>query len=718
MTNVLQQYFGISTFLKVRLPLPNKYPLFYQNNIVYQGTIQWSSEELEFTDILHSFLQELISRNPSRIASGSCRNLPIFLRDTPSNRLLWALRPSAITKSPSISSAVTHEVVSTKGLARKEILLKITGRCLKDCAGVFEPHVYIFAPHGNVSCLGTKRPVVTDLEKRYDGSQGLMFCLVDEKGQSSDIPVLRVSETATHVAIYIYCRKKTKTIVPIYQVISRGYVSVSDIHLPLTTFAGPMSSSYAVDRSMATVRTFDYVPHYVFSLTGEDKESLKFESAPKRLFSDKVERALNTYTECMYSKVSVLRLRENQSFIYRGLNHLLPITILAYFDPDTVSDASMENSLDRLQRRRGMSRADFCRFMNGLSSEKLQADFKLRLQVKQIVIEACNLINTFVYTEDEVFGVETDMHQSIRLTNTGDCEDAAEGVFRIIQYLVRWKNARREDTRALCQFLQTAHVTPLFVHMRVNYPSSNSHSVASGAVLENSSTGSWNASKSHHLYFMEGTTTEHGDFCDDNDEDSQWRVKMAKIIPSNSKLDFYKEPCAQTCGGSSDFYVGFVGAIVCAEGETPVYAYFADSKGIVDKGTDVCKTTMSSDYSLKNIFTVSEMKSEWFQVANQQMQYLAALSPPLPPDAAGDLSFLEQYRPWLDRLSALQKKVENTTLSSHIKAFTVFLNLCITEKEFEDSLNDIKNISAMCAEVKVTPFSLFKGSIVCEINFR
>lgn len=714
-----------SSFVRMKTPLPEKYPLFYSDDFKAnraRGCLPWSDADHRYAVVIHQLMRHLWRHDPAvALETQTLPPPPPFLIDLYADRvvatLVWSVRPTQMTgpvaEAPRLCAQPAGKPSS---MARFRPRIRV----VRAHANYADMHACFYAPApARVRHVSSARLPDTELCRRYARADNCAMMPIDAACE------LELSPGATHVAVAIFCRVTgAGTIVPVYEVASRGFVSAAAA-AAFTTFAGPMTASYSVDRDMNTQRDFDYLPHCVVTLDGSDPVHVQPAAAPSPLVDAATQQAFNAYTETLYHAAERAALHENQSFVYRGLNALVPITAAAYFAPDRVSDAQIEDSLDRLLARRGMTTDEFCALFDSVTRETLRESPTLRLEIKQLVIEAANLVNTLTYRDDAVFGIESDMHENIRLTNCGDCEDAAEGAFRIMRYLYQWKSPRRRDAQSLCEFLRRFGVSPALVHMRVNYHSSNSHTTAAAMVLEYKAGGdAAHADAAHQMYFLEGTTPEHANFCDyAADDDAAWRIKMGKLVSKKSCLDYYKEPCEEHCGGSS-FYVGFVGAVVVPPpdvGKKPFYAFFVDptERRPQDHGVDVCKATIASEYELRDLLAEEgATNAAWAGRAHEGMRFVASFVPPLPPQ--DECVFpTAQYGTWVDRIRVHEKgRPAGSEQPRRKKAFTVFLNLCITEAQFEKTLPQIATLAAESEEVSVTPFSLFPGAAVVELNFR
>ena len=403
------------------------------------------------------------------------------------------------------------------------------------------PHAYVFVVGG--ACSPRAAPD-TPLSRMYASARGAM-CPI--KASGSFVVDIDDCPADAYIGIFVFCGVPEGTIVPAHDVLSRGFARLSDTGL--TTFVGPMSSSYNVDpRTFRTTADFAYTPHWSFAFDGRTHVPL---STPAPIFSADAALALNRYSEAMYDAAEEMGLRSLQSFIYRGLTALVPIVVVGYASAETdLPDALFDQSITRLRARRGMTTAEFVAALEPRGDSETQ---------KQLVIEAIALTNTLAYRPDRLLDRDCDVHQSVRLTNSGDCEDAAEALFRILR---RFHGAATRPESACLAAIRTYiarnGVAAMMTHMRVTYPGSDSHVVAAGIPMR--TTGE--PDSACRLLFLEGTAPDHASFrSNDGDAEARWRSELAKSVPKKSSLSFYPEPPPQFTG--DPFYKGFVGGIVC-----------------------------------------------------------------------------------------------------------------------------------------------------------
>lgn len=523
----------------------------------------------------------------------------------------------------------------------------------------------------------------TDLELRYEGTLNGYMCRIPPTEGDVNVTL----DASKGIGITVFYRTPDQTIVPTYDVMSRGFAATPSG--TLTTFAGPMNFSYSMspDRFVVT-RNFEYLPDYQFAF--DDAEFDEPGTEPPSIIKDPV--SINKYTEAMYETVKRAGVTEPQSFIYRGLNEICPIVTLAYLEPDALPQWIFEESLDRMYARRGMTESEFVSLLFDSNPDPIE--------LKQVVIEAVDLINTLAYRNDVVFGRETDVHQNIRLTNRGDCEDGGQAMYLLMKHVKgeRFRReAKRRDTQALGEFF-SKNITPMMMHMRIDYAKSNSHSIASGVVFVADNV----PDRRYQMFLMEGTGPEHASFCSIADsrcdpEESAWRRGLARKISKDSPLQYYREPCDGQWKGDS-FYKGFIGAVVDED-----YRYFLAGDGdIKNDGVGLCEVAMEGEYTLK-----SAVEGGPSEAAKAEMRRLATFTPPLPEPGA-DGSFPSRYNSYLQRV---KEKIKPRVTKK--RAFTMFLNLCITEKEFECALRDLEGM-----EGEVKGYSTFPGTAIIEINIR
>jgi hypothetical protein len=557
-----------------------------------------------------------------------------------------------------------------------------------------DPHAYVFVIGGACS---PRAKSGTPLSRMYASARGAM-CPITPGG--SFVVDVGDCPADAHIGIFVFCRVNSDTIVPTYDVLSRGFARLSDTGL--TTFVGPMSSSYKVDPgTFHTTADFAYTPHWDFAFDSRPHAPL---STPAPIFSADAALALNRYSEAMYDAAEEMGLRSLQSFIYRGLTALVPIVVVGYASAETdLPDALFDQSIARLCARRGMNPAEFVSALEPGRDSEAQ---------KQLVIEAIALTNTLVYRPDRLLGRDCDVHQSVRLTNSGDCEDAAEALFRILR---RFHGAatRPESAglAAIRQYIARNGVAAMMTHMRVTYPGSDSHVVAAGIPMR--TTGE--PDSTCRLLFLEGTAPDHASFRSSNgDAETRWRSDLAKSVPKKSSLSFYPEPPAQFTG--DPFYKGFVGGIVCRDGAArPEYCFFsatANRSGVVTDGVPIDTACIQGGYTLQSCLRRTD--EPWMAQAHAEMKRLGGFFPPLPMPAERVGEFPAEYRTYLARVEAHAKPGK----SSRKQAFALFLNLCMTKEKFEQACEAIGNMSKQCDVVTVTGFSTFPGTALVEIDFR
>ncbi len=624
--------------------------------------------------------EQKLSPAPSEFVQKICRRLGTEPTKYIS-RVAAALYPYS---SPSLPATHTSSN-STGEIEKGRRTVSIRARPLDGVnrAGLSEPHMYIY----NVGETKKKvsGPVLdppSDLELRYEHTQLGYMCRIPPEGV--DIRVTFEGE----VGISVFYRSED-TIVPTYDVMSRGFSSSANPGV-LTTFAGPMNFNYSMspDRFVVT-KNFEYLPDYQFAFDGAEFEEAP--AAPSDIVRDPV--SINEYSEAMYNTAKRAGVTEPQSFIYRGLDTICPITTMAYLEPDVLPTQMFEASLDRMYARRGITMQDFVSVLGNPDTDPIE--------FKQMLIEAVDLVNTLTYRNDVIFKRETDVHQNIRLTNLGDCEDGAEAMFRIMRGLKLSKQGTREDVRALEAFFEK--VTPMMMHMRISYAKSNSHSIAAGVVFS----GPGVPDPRYQMFLMEGTGPEHANFCsvDKTKCDpaaSAWRRGLARKISKDSPLQYYREPCDGTWRGDS-FYKGFIGAVVDED-----YKFFVEPgqtvASIKNNGVELCEVAMEGKYRLESAGTVTE-------AAKTEMRRLALYAPPLPEPGMGE--FPLKYASYLERVKA---KIQPRARGSG-RGFTVFLNLCITEREFELALEDLEAIGSGSSG-EVTGYATFPGTAIIEITIK
>ena len=726
-----------SGFLDHRPPREDLFPLFYSTNPRNVPKFSWTPDELAFVKDLYNlwlhsamllfrkgiepsedtwkslqfvtFIEKLSSTHLVGGEGGVgflpfappyLLNLPpapeFFVKlvgfDTPyARRVAAAMYACEIRKTK--PSDKLYSVSNSTGVVGGVGGLPLTAKALPggNRKGLSEPHMYIYSteiPRRRIS--GPVLDPPSELERRYESSSGYM-CRIPPEGTSISLTLPEGG-----IGVSIFYKVDTGTIVPIYDVMSRGFALSSDASL--TTFAGPMNFNYKMDPEQFVVsRDFEYIPDYqlFFNSNGPDSR--------KSIILNPVE--INKYSESLYEIVSRAGVTEAQSFIYRGLDVICPISVLAFLEPDCLPTEIFEASLDRMYARRGITSSHFISLLADSAEEVSNP-----LELKQVVIEAINLINTLVYRNDTVFGREVDVHQNIRLTNTDDCDGGAEGMFRIMQGIktdLFKRNARRDDVRALSRFFEK--VTPLFMHMRIDYAKSNSHSIAAGVVFDEKG----RPDKRYQMFMMEGTGPEYANFCSIDEakcdpDATRWRISMAKSI--SSPLEYYHEPCDGPWGGDR-FYKGFIGAVPGHEGG---YKFFAREGGglesLTNNGVGLCEVAMEGSYELVGPALSAD--------ATAELKRLGGFSPPLPMPR-GDGSFPKEYESYLERVRAAVKKngkggVGGLPLTA---AFTMFLNLCITESEFEKALGMLGKLEGY-SKAEVHGYSTFPGTAIIEINIR
>jgi len=558
-----------------------------------------------------------------------------------------------------------------------------------------DPHAYVFVVGG--ACR-PRAASDTPLSRMYASARGAM-CPIPADGAfvvdtDDDCPA------DAYIGIFVFCRVNSDTIVPLHDVPSRGFARLSGTGL--TTFVGPMSSSYNVDpRTFHTTADFAYTPHWNFAFGGRTHVPL---STPAPIFSAGAALALNRYSEAMYGAADEMGLRSLQSFIYRGLTALVPIVVVGYASAETdLPDALFDQSIARLCTRRGMTVAEFVASLEPGRDSETQ---------KQLVIEAIALTNTLTYRPDRVIGRDCDVHQSVRLTNSGDCEDAAEALFRILR---RFHGAagRPESAglAAIRTYIARNGVAAMMTHMRVTYPGSDSHVVAAGIPMR--TTGE--PDSACRLLFLEGTAPDHASFrSSSGDAETRWRADLAASVPKKSSLSFYPEPPPRFTG--DPFYKGFVGGIVCRDGAAvPEYCFFsatAKRSGVATDGVPIDATCIQGNYTLQSCLRRTD--EPWMAEAHAEMKRLGGFFPPLPMPTGRVGEFPAEYGAYLDRVKAHAKPGK----SSRKQAFALFLNLCTPEEKFEQACEAIGKMGKQCDVVTVTGFSTFPGTALVEIDFR
>lgn len=712
--STLVSLFLQSNFLQLRPVLRSRFPLFY-TSASKDGTLPWTNSDITRADYYYELYLLLLNKKPSfshKIPAAPAIYEKIY-KSPRIAALVWACRPTTTLSVRSTSdSKGQREKIATDASFVPQLISSETQA--SHSSQLVEGHALIFAPNGIIE---SDKEYDTELCKRYRGSNAVMWPL------SEPSPNIVVSEEASHLAIFVFYRvvEKKPRVIPVYDIVSRGYMKLGEGKGDtLTTFAGPLTSSYNVDlHSFRTIRNFEYAVDCVFhfdgtrSLASARRDDIAPATTPTQLFGEKEELALNLYMEKMYEKMESAGIDYPQSFVYRGLNSLVPITCMAYFSADeSITEIHFANSIKRTCARRGLTEEVFCsKLLNGDDAA----------EKRQLFIEVANLGNTMNYRADLVWGKKVDVHESIRLTNSGDCEDSGEAAFRILRRLQGMRDVKSKGVRALCEFVQKTNMIAMLIHMRVNYKTSDSHTVAGGIVpLDGGKETTLKVNRKHQMYFMDATGAEQGNFCvvpSKEKEETEWREMMSKLISKHSVLDYYKEPCCSEKEDKvGDFYIGFLGG-VAAGGllERPSYYVFSspgsNMKGVSKKGIDVCETVIGSNYELVDILAGFE-KESWFAEAHRTMKEIATLAPPLPLPS-DTCEFPKEYSEWLSKFKTVEKGGEK----SRNKAFTVFVSLTESIEDLENAMRDLETLQTFASRVDVTGFSIFKDNVVIEINF-
>ena len=584
-------------------------------------------------------------------------------------------------------------------------------------------HVYLYlcgTDGGDVlpgSCSGksSKSGKPSHLQSIYAGARGYMWRLEDG-------PVdVEFTGRGTHIGAAVFALildAGSPTVAPIYDVISRGFAPRAQFQ-SLTTFAGPLSTKFEFNKAAGytTKRDFDYEKHYhIYASKEEEKPEPK--NFPLQLAADQT--VFNRVIEELYTPVDAAGVKDKESFIYRGLTSMVPILVVGYLEPDHVPERIFAQSLDRLYRRRGIYPETFIQEM-----VKGSADPELR---RMLFIEAVAVVNTMVYVPDQVFGKDADVHESVRLTNSGDCEDFAEAMLRIFRHMQRHPidSIKRSDVKALYRYVQESGAECMMAHMRVNYQGITSHAVSAAMVPEREACSDTQLcpDREHRLIFLDGTTPEN---CSFGASDSPFCKKLEQIAGTYRKgaVEFYREPSPDRASGRQ-FYRGFVGAVICPRESPPRYAFFveqASAKEVASgDGVSVLDVTVRGEYVLRVPTATAGLVDGQVE---KELRRVATFAPPLPPGGAdeSDGAFPAEYGEWLKRVKdAAGEKLSNDdkTSADRKRGFSVYINMAGIREKLEAAIETVRHIAEQpeVGVVIVDGFATFKGTAIIEVLFK
>lgn len=568
---------------------------------------------------------------------------------------------------------------------------------------------------GSCACTSSKPPPApSHLQSIYAGARGYMWRLADGPVE------VEFTGRGTHIGAAVFARisdySGSPTVAPIYDVISRGFAPRAQFR-SLTTFAGPLSTRFEFDKAndYATKLDFKYEKHYQIHVSEDGGAPQEF---PAPLSED--QRVLNRVIEELYTPVDAAGIKDKESFIYRGLTSMVPILVVGYLEPDHVPERIFAQSLDRLYRRRGIYRETFIKEM-----VKGSVNPELR---RMLFIEAVAVVNTMVYVPDQVFGKDADVHESVRLTNSGDCEDFAEAMLRIFRHMQRHpiESIKRPDVMALYRYVQESGAECMMAHMRVNYQGITSHAVSAAMVPARKACSDTQLcpDREHRLIFLDGTTPEN---CSFGMSDSPFCKKMEQIAGTYRKgaVEFYREPSPDRASGRQ-FYRGFVGAVICPRESPPRYAFFveqASAKEVASgDGVSVLDVTVRGEYVLRVPAASAGLVDGKVE---KELRRVATFVPPLPPGGAdeADGAFTAEYGEWLKRVKdAVGEKLskDDKPIPDGKRGFSVYINMAGISEKLEAAIETVRHMAEQpeVGVVIVDGFATFKGTAIIEVLFK
>jgi hypothetical protein len=626
------------------------------------------------------------------------------------------------------------------------------------------PHVYAYLSHGLSIPTGWHSPrfMGSDLEKMYGGAAGCMEELKHPVAGGGLIADLELTHMLIHNDEPVYLcfmifyevvsqnKRDQQPIVRQYAVISRGYARIDLLGeieaavegMKVTTFAGPMSSNYSIhtDDESGEIggikKDFAYTADCVLTLSarkqGDVQQHTQPDAAPASLLLDRDdEQYLNQYAEHLYKMTEAAHITNPQSFIYKGIPGVIAPLIFGSFLSSGVDMPTLNRSLDRALARMRITEDQFIALL-----EKEQESAWGAMRVKHVVIEALNLVNSLFYTNDRVFEMSVDVHQDVRLTNNGDCEDFAWALYGILRKLTDpyWEppmyDGQSKGMTALIEKLRREKLQPMFVSMYIDYPTSNMHS----AVILVGERGN---------YMFEGTGPHHGDFCTIQEFSEEqrgsviWYDMIHKAVKAQNKaardriFTMYPPPVPSIerrfdTGQDEHFYKGFLGGVIGNQ-----YMRFiekgGDIGGLKEEGIDVCSVINTHDYDLVPVPSVDDQAMEYYTKTVSEMQYLSGLAPPLPPNApssdtpyenmpAGVVQAVEVFRK-----TVKSPKVSNDNTQLLMDCIPIFYNLhgrTLSDVEAAAKMlqTAVNSTGKQMAAARVHAFSNFPGAWTVEID--
>lgn len=611
-------------------------------------------------------------------------------------------------------------------------------------AGLSEPHIYAYFSHNRgVAVKQEAEGEKTALEKMYEGAEGCMRRL-DSKGKAT-LTIARTTGGGAHYlcVMIFYKVERDKS----YTVVSRGYVKLENIaalsgHVSLMTFAGPMTSQFSVEQDDKTgmvgniKKNFKYIEETIVRFAPAEL-SIATKELPKLLLHRDDEHKINEFTENYYRMAARAGLKTPQNFIFKGVpGAVIPINLGALLMPRAVKAWMFNASFRRMLNRMNISESDFMRIVERPEDEKSAWQI---MRVKHAIVETFNLVNVLTYTNDVVLHKDVDVHQDVRLTNSGDCEDFAWALFSIVRTALYANLAGLDEgIQALVEFLHREGAEPLFTSMYIDYKDSNLHSAVMIKTQEGSRLGN---------ILMEGTGAHHGDFCSltrfslDQQESVAWYTALCNEVkeqnrlagerifsvysgPKNSSVDEFDQTTDEK------FYVGFLGA-VNRNGE---YGRFIEKGGDIEHlqetGVELCDVINRHRFALAGVKGQHNVDSD----VSNELNHIAALAPPLPTyyeDRRESHAFAAQF---LGHASIFMQ-----TLTTHSKGgFVVHSNkhalmnslsvfYSVQGKEASDVIKAAAALNAAIAaferagannriaDVEVRVYSVFRGAATIEV---
>jgi hypothetical protein len=413
--------------------------------------------------------------------------------------------------------------------------------------GLSEPHLYFFAKGASFS-KHPKSSRLTDLEKMYETAKGYMIPLAEKN-------TIKVRFPSGHGLLYVIVfykvdeRSAGYMVGDSYTVTSHGFHAFSsenDLRGPfvMTTTAGPMNQSYIVDRDSNIKKPFRRIADMFIKFNGAvvaDKKDTIESAENQRLLDSTEERIVSKYIETLFDAVKQARtpITSAQNLVYQGFPEILPLTFAAYLPPTNDAPAFFLKLRERACKRNQTTPAA----MDSMLREAISGhmDTQRFIELRRLVIDCVNTCHYNTYVDDKLFGEDVDYHQSVRLTNEGDCDDPSFAIMQTVRQLQRDKTILPALSEFLCQY----HAA--LGNMYVDYPNSPQHAVCMLLPVNSNLLP----------ILLEGTSPNYNDFYETDEPHWEAYGRVVQQLKKSTKRMF---ACSPAPSSTSGFYVGCVAA--------------------------------------------------------------------------------------------------------------------------------------------------------------